>query len=193
MIRRRQHSPNAGPARRRAGRGLAAVTLVAGLVLSGCVAQADLGSEDAAAFRERVAAVGERSLAGDYAGATAELALLETAVAEASDAGTLGDAREARITDAIAVVRADLDAQIQAQQAAEQAAREAAEAAEQAAAAETARVAAEQAAAEEAARRADERGKDKDKDNRGPGKNNGNGNNGNGNGNRGGGSDEDDE
>lgn len=157
-------------------RALAVIALATGVALSGCAAQPDLRSEEAAAFRENLTAIADRSLAGDYAGAAAELALLETAVAEASDAGTLGDTRESRITEAIAAVRADLDAQIQAQQAAEQAAREAAEAAQQAAAAEAARVAAEQAAAEEAARKQAER--EQDRDASGPGKNNGNGNQG---------------
>jgi len=155
----------------------AVVVAATAVVLAGCAAQPDLTADDAAAFRERVAAVAERSLAGDYAGATAELALLETAVGEAVKAGALGDDRAARITGALAAVRSDLDAQIAAQQAAEQAAREAAEQAEQAAAAEAARIAAEQAAAEEAAQRdsggADEngngKGKGKDKE-KGPGK-----------------------
>jgi hypothetical protein len=134
------------------------------LALGGCAAAPDLADDDAAAFRARVAAVADRSLAGDFAGATAELALLETAVAEASDAGSLGDSREAQITEAIALVRADLDtqiqAQLQAQQEAEQAAREAEAAAQQAAAAEAARIAAEQAAAAE---------NDADRGNAGPG------------------------
>lgn len=183
-------SPVAGLVRRRAGWGMTAIVLVTGLTLTGCAAQPDITADDAAAFRAQIVAVAERSAAGDFAGAGAELAALESAVAEASGDGALASDRNTRITEAIAAVRADLDAQIQAQQAAEQAAREAAEAAQQAAAEEVARVAAEQAAAEEVARReAEERN---DRDNRGPG-NNGNGNGNNGNGNRGGDPDEDDE
>ena len=152
----------------------AAVVAATALVLAGCAAQPDLTADDAAAFRERVAAVAERSLAGDYAGATAELALLETAVGEAVEAGALGEDRAARITGALAAVRSDLDAQIAAQQAAEQAAREAAEQAEQAAAAEAARIAAEQAAAEEAAQR-DSGGADENGNGNGNGNGKGNG------------------
>lgn len=189
--------------KRRARLALGAAALIGALALGGCAAAPELTSDDASEFQARVVAVAERAVNGDYAAAGAELALLETAVAEASASGRLADDRATRIADSIALVRADLDAQIQTQQAAEQAARDAEAAAQQAAAEEAARLAAEQAAAEEAARRAAEQGADEggngdggDGDNSGPGNNDGNGNgngNGRGNGNGNGDSDGDDE
>lgn len=171
----------------RVRRGLAAALLAGAFALAGCAAAPDLTADDAASFREHVAAIAERSVAGDFAGANAELALLEAQVAEASAAGTLAESREAQIADAIALVRADLDAQIEAQRAAEQAARDAEAAAQRAAAEEAARVAAEQEAArraaEEAARNQNDEGDgDGDGGDEGDGGGNGKGNKGNGNG-----------
>ncbi|WP_350348597.1 hypothetical protein ABIQ69_01325 [Agromyces sp. G08B096] len=96
----------------RRGQGLLArIALPAVLVaaLAGCASDPRLSADETVALHERVLDVAERSTGGDYAGAMAELALLEADVAEASAAGSLPDEQEADITEAIALVRTDLE------------------------------------------------------------------------------------
>jgi hypothetical protein len=57
-----------------------------------------------------VVQIAERAAAGDYAGALAELALLDRDVTSASENGTIDAAREAEIRAAMDLVRADLEA-----------------------------------------------------------------------------------
>jgi hypothetical protein len=88
---------------------LSATVLAAGLVLglSACAASSE---NTAAAMHDSVVQISERAAAGDYAGALAELALLERDVATAADNGAIDAAREAEIRSAMDVVRADLEA-----------------------------------------------------------------------------------
>jgi hypothetical protein len=85
-----------------------AAMLAVGLVfgLSACAGSSE---NTAAAMHDSVVQIAERAAAGDYAGALAELALLERDVATATENGTIDAARETEITDAIEVVRADLE------------------------------------------------------------------------------------
>jgi hypothetical protein len=85
-----------------------AAALAVGLVfgLSACAGSSE---NTAAAMHDSVVQIAERAAAGDYAGALAELALLERDVATAAENGTIDAARETEITDAIEVVRADLE------------------------------------------------------------------------------------
>lgn len=57
-----------------------------------------------------VVQIAERAAAGDYAGALAELALLDRDVAAALDTGRIDTAREQEIRAAMDLVRADLEA-----------------------------------------------------------------------------------
>ena len=86
-----------------------AVVLAAGLALglSACAASSE---NTAAAMHASVVQISERAAAGDYAGALAELALLERDVATAAENGSIDAAREAEILTAMDVVRADLEA-----------------------------------------------------------------------------------
>lgn len=88
---------------------LPAALLAVGLVvgLSACGASSE---NTAAAMHDSVVQVAERAAAGDYAGALAELALLERDVATAAENGSIDGARQTEITSAIDVVRADLEA-----------------------------------------------------------------------------------
>jgi hypothetical protein len=83
--------------------------LAAGLVLglSACAASSE---NTAAAMHDSVVQISERAAAGDYAGALAELALLERDVATAAENGAIDSTREAEIRSAMDVVRADLEA-----------------------------------------------------------------------------------
>jgi hypothetical protein len=83
--------------------------LAAGLVLglSACAASSE---NTAAAMHDSVVQISERAAAGDYAGALAELALLERDVATAAENGAIDATREAEIRSAMDVVRADLEA-----------------------------------------------------------------------------------
>lgn len=85
-----------------------AATLAVGLVfgLSACAGSSE---NTAAAMHDSVVQIAERAAAGDYAGALAELALLERDVATAAENGTIDAARETEITTAIEVVRTDLE------------------------------------------------------------------------------------
>ena len=82
-----------------------ATALVFGL--SACAASSE---NTAAAMHASVVQISERAAAGDYAGALAELALLERDVATAAENGTIDAAREQEITAAMDLVRADLEA-----------------------------------------------------------------------------------
>ena len=82
-----------------------AVALTFGL--SACGASSE---STAAAMHASVVQIAERAAAGDYAGALAELALLDRDVTNAADNGTIDAAREAEIRAAMDLVRADLEA-----------------------------------------------------------------------------------
>ena len=88
---------------------LPAAVLAVGLVvgLSACGASSE---NTAAAMHDSVVQIAERAAAGDYAGALAELALLERDVATAAENGSIDGARQTEITSAIDVVRTDLEA-----------------------------------------------------------------------------------
>ena len=93
--------------RRRAALPAAAIAVALTFGLSACGASSD---DTAAAMHTSVVQISERALAGDYAGALAELALLDRDVAAALDAGRIDAAREAQIRAAMDLVRADLEA-----------------------------------------------------------------------------------
>ena len=82
-----------------------AVTLTFGL--SACGASSE---STAAAMHASVVQIAERAAAGDYAGALAELALLDRDVTNAADNGAIDAARETQIRAAMDLVRADLEA-----------------------------------------------------------------------------------
>ena len=82
-----------------------AVTLTFGL--SACGASSE---STAAAMHASVVQIAERAAAGDYAGALAELALLDRDVTNAADNGAIDAARETEIRAAMDLVRADLEA-----------------------------------------------------------------------------------
>lgn len=92
--------------RRRAA--LPAVVIAVALTfgLSGCNTPGDTS----AAMHTSVVQIAERAAAGDYAGALAELALLDRDVAAALAAGRIDTAREQEIRAAMELVRADLEA-----------------------------------------------------------------------------------
>lgn len=87
-----------------------AFALVGGL--ASCAADPDIAADTAASYRAQVVTIAERSVAEDYAGALAELDALEASVDAAAAAGELDAEREQQIRDAIALVRADLEAAI---------------------------------------------------------------------------------
>jgi len=66
-------------------------------------------ADDTAAMRTSVVQIAERAAAGDYAGALAELALLDRDVTAALEAGRIDVEREQEIRAAIELVRADLE------------------------------------------------------------------------------------
>lgn len=86
-----------------------AATLAIGLVF-GLSACAGTSENTAAAMHASVVQIADRAAAGDYAGALAELALLERDVATAAENGSIDAARETEITAAMDLVRADLEA-----------------------------------------------------------------------------------
>ena len=102
------------PISRRLRRTLAAASVTFALAggLASCAAEPEIAPETAAAYRAQVVTIAERSAAEDFAGARAELDALQAAVDAAVAAGTLEPEREQQIRDAIALVRADLDAAI---------------------------------------------------------------------------------
>ena len=90
----------------------ASVTLALAGGLAGCTAEPDLAAEQSQAYRAQVVAIAEASAAGDFAGAIAALDALQAEIDAAVADGTLTDEREQRIREAMALVRADLDAAI---------------------------------------------------------------------------------
>ena len=88
---------------------LSAAALAVGLVfgLSACGASSE---NTGAAMHDSVVQIAERAAAGDFAGALAELALLERDVETAAENGSIDGARQTEITSAIDVVRTDLEA-----------------------------------------------------------------------------------
>lgn len=92
--------------RRRAAIPAAAIAIALTFGLSAC----NTAEDTAAAMHASVVQVAERAAAGDYAGALAELALLDRDVTAALDAGRIDADREQEIRAAIELVRADLEA-----------------------------------------------------------------------------------
>lgn len=94
-------------ARRRHALPAAAIAVALTFGLSACVASSE---ETAASMHTSVVQIAERAAAGDFAGALAELALLDRDVAGAFDAGRIDADREREIRAAMDLVRADLEA-----------------------------------------------------------------------------------
>ena len=92
--------------RRRAMLPAAAIAVVLTFGLSACNTAENTG----AAMHTSVVQIADRAAAGDYAGALAELALLDRDVAAALDAGRIDADREQEIRAAMELVRADLEA-----------------------------------------------------------------------------------
>jgi len=93
-------------AHRRAILPAAAIAVALAFGLSACNSAENTG----AAMHTSVVQIAERAAAGDYAGALAELALLDRDVAAALDAGRIDADREQEIRAAMELVRADLEA-----------------------------------------------------------------------------------
>jgi len=93
--------------RRRAVLPAAAIALALTFGLSACGASSE---QTAAAMHGSVVQIAERAAAGDYAGALAELALLDRDVTAAAENGTIDAAREQEIRAGMELVRADLEA-----------------------------------------------------------------------------------
>ena len=94
------------PPRRRAMLPAAAIAVALAFGLSACNSAENTG----AAMHTSVVQIADRAAAGDYAGALAELALLDRDVAAALDAGRIDAEREQEIRAAMEFVRADLEA-----------------------------------------------------------------------------------
>lgn len=92
--------------RRRAVLPAAAIAVALIFGLSACNTAADTST----AMHASVVQIAERAAAGDYAGALAELALLDRDVTAALDAGRIDADREQEIRAAIELVRVDLEA-----------------------------------------------------------------------------------
>ena len=92
--------------RRRAMLPAAAIAVALAFGLSACNSAENTG----AAMHTSVVQIADRAAAGDYAGALAELALLDRDVAAALDAGRIDAEREQEIRAAMEFVRADLEA-----------------------------------------------------------------------------------
>lgn len=95
-------------------RAIAAASVTLALVggLAACATESDATAEQAQAYRAQVVTIAEYSAAGQYANARAALDALQAEIDAAVAAGTVTGEREARIVEAIALVRADLDAAI---------------------------------------------------------------------------------
>jgi hypothetical protein len=93
-------------ARRRAILPAAAIAVALAFGLSACNSAENTG----AAMHTSVVQIAERAAAGDYAGALAELALLDRDVTAALDAGHIDADREQEIRAAMELVRVDLEA-----------------------------------------------------------------------------------
>jgi hypothetical protein len=93
---------------------LAAASVAVAVGLAGCTAEqgADLTAGQAQAFRSQVVAIADTSARGEYANALAALDALEAELDQAVADGELDGEREQRIRDAIALVRADLEAAV---------------------------------------------------------------------------------
>ncbi len=85
----------------------AAIAVALTFGLSACGAS---GDSTAAAMHDSVVQIAERAAAGDYAGALAELALLDRDVTTAAENGAIDATREEEIRSAMELVRADLEA-----------------------------------------------------------------------------------
>ncbi|SFR90621.1 hypothetical protein SAMN05428970_3694 [Agromyces sp. CF514] len=85
----------------------AGVALLVALGLTSC---APTNDDTAAEMHTSVVRISERAASADYAGALAELGLLEADVDQAAADGDLDAAQEQEIRDALALVRADLEA-----------------------------------------------------------------------------------
>ncbi|MGR0218497.1 hypothetical protein [Agromyces sp. ZXT2-6] len=93
---------------------LAAASVATVLGLAGCAAEPepDLTAVQAQAFRSQVVAIADTSSRGEYANALVALDALQAEVDRAAADGELDGEREQRIRDAMALVRADLEAAI---------------------------------------------------------------------------------
>ncbi|GAA2033731.1 hypothetical protein GCM10009819_17280 [Agromyces tropicus] len=93
-------------------RGLAAASVAVALAvgLASCATDPGISDERATGYRTQVVSIAESSAAGDYAEALGRLDALADQVDAAVADGTLDADRAAEITDAIALVRADLEA-----------------------------------------------------------------------------------
>lgn len=91
--------------RRRAALPAAAIAVALTFGLSAC----NTAEDTPAAMHTSVVQIAERAAAGDYAGALAELALLDRDVTSAFDSGRIDADREQEIRAAIDLVRADLE------------------------------------------------------------------------------------
>ena len=91
---------------RRAMLPTAAIAVALTFGLSACGAS---GESTAAAMHASVVQIAERAAAGDYAGALAELALLDRDVTTAAENGSIDTTREQEIRAAMELVRADLE------------------------------------------------------------------------------------
>jgi hypothetical protein len=96
--------------RMRIRRTVAPAAMLATALVFGLSACAASSENTAAAMHDSVVQISTRAAAGDYAGALAELALLERDVATAAENGSIDATREQEITAAMDVVRADLEA-----------------------------------------------------------------------------------
>ncbi|RXZ43238.1 hypothetical protein [Agromyces binzhouensis] len=90
----------------------ASVTVALAVGLAGCAAGPAISEGDATAFRAQVVSIAESSSTGDFADALARLDALQAEVDAAAADGSLDADRAASITEAIALVRADLEAAI---------------------------------------------------------------------------------
>jgi hypothetical protein len=85
----------------------AVIAVALTLGLSACSASSE---GTGASMHTSVVQIAERAAAGDYAGALAELALLDRELTAAVDAGTIDATQEQEIRAAMDLVRADLEA-----------------------------------------------------------------------------------
>jgi hypothetical protein len=95
--------------RLRARRAILVGAALAGALTFGLSACGASSESTSAAMHASVVQIAERAAEGDYAGALAELALLDRDVATASENGTIDATREAEIRAAMDLVRADLE------------------------------------------------------------------------------------
>ena len=95
---------------RRRGRTILTAAVLTPALAFGLGACAPAGDQLEAYMHASVVEIAERSAEGDYAGALAELALLERDVTRAAGDGRIGREREQEIRVAMDLVRADLEA-----------------------------------------------------------------------------------